>query len=340
MFYIFKLLLLTNIQPLLSIVGASPDYIIGLSSLNGAPGTPSDDEDLPHHLPGVVSAGASPTGSQGSQSMWEGSAVALPEKDIPLVGAEGKFVVPQSVSGREMLQRSLADSLDAIEAPKGPGERPLGAASPKLHSSFPTHTRLSAMLHIDSDEDEDRSGAHDISPVLLSPLIMNGEPLDEDDPFAEFQPEPEQLEPEVLEEEEPECAGGMVLELGSGLDLEDVLELDVFSEVEEAPFTEAVFHSALSEDLEVQEEVRRPVQDPSSDIDTCSMATAPQTVFSSTESCPVTLTTAVVSPRSLMVTRDLAQSNRSVRNVFLVRWQPNITFLIHWMLLFRIVRHN
>lgn len=342
LYIFFKLILLTNIQPVLSIVGASPDSIIGLSSLNGAPGTPSDDEDLPHHLPSLVSAGASPTGSQGSQSMWEGSAVALPEKDIPLVGAEGKFVVPESVSGHEMLQRSLADSLDAIEAPKGPGERPLCAASPKLRSSFPTHTRLSAMMHIDSDEDEDRSGAHDVSPVLLSPLIMNGEPLDgadEDDPFAEFQPGPEQLKPEVLEEGEPECAGGTVLELGAGLDLEDVLDLDVFSEVEEAPFTEAVFHSALSEDLEAQEDVRRLVQDPSSEIDTCSMATAPQTVFSSTESCPVTLTTAVVSPLSLMVTQDLAQSNRSVRNAFLVRWQPNIAFLIHWMLLFMIVRH-
>uniref|UniRef100_A0A8D3B800 HECT-type E3 ubiquitin transferase n=1 Tax=Scophthalmus maximus TaxID=52904 RepID=A0A8D3B800_SCOMX len=172
--------------------GASPDSIIGISSLNGAPGTPSDDEDLPHHLPGVVSAGLSPTGSQGSQGMWEGGATAFPEKNLPLVGAEGRFFEPGSLSAHEMLQRSLCEGLDAIEAPKGPGERPLGAASPKLRSSFPTHTRLSAMLHIDSDEDEERSGANDIPPVPLSPLLMNGEPPDvdgpdEDDPFPELQ---------------------------------------------------------------------------------------------------------------------------------------------------------
>uniref|UniRef100_A0A3Q3NPC0 HECT-type E3 ubiquitin transferase n=1 Tax=Labrus bergylta TaxID=56723 RepID=A0A3Q3NPC0_9LABR len=146
---------------------ASPDSIIGMSSLNGAPGTPSDDEDLPHHLPGVnivsvVSAGPSPTGSQGSQGTWEGGASAYPEKDLCLIGAEARYVDAESLSGHEMLQRSLIEGLDAIEAPKGPGERPLGAASPKLRSSFPTHTRLSAMLHIDSDEDDERSGANDI----------------------------------------------------------------------------------------------------------------------------------------------------------------------------------
>nr|XP_046259018.1 E3 ubiquitin-protein ligase HECW2 [Scatophagus argus] len=282
--------------------GASPDSIIGMSSLNGAPGTPSDDEDLPHHLPGVVSAGPSPTGSQGSQSLWEGGATALPEKDLPLIGAEGKFVGPHQV-----LQRSLIDGLDAIEAPKGPGERPLGAASPKLRSSFPTHTRLSAMLHIDSDEDEDRSGANDITPVPLSPLLMNGEPqdvcgADEDDPFAELQPAPEQLEPSGLQDENEGAgdatedvppAAEVVLELGAGLDLEDILDPDVFSEVEEAPFTEAVSHNAELEGGEVHEEGRGPGEDPSSEIDTCSMATAQQTVFSSSESCPITLTTAV-----------------------------------------------
>lgn len=310
----FKFVFLdVEIQPVLLIVGASPESIIGMSSLNGAPGTPSDDEDLPHHLPGVVSAGPSPTGSQGShQSMWEGGATAFPEKDLSLVGAEGRYLGPESLSGHEMLQRSLIEGLDAIEAPKGPGERPLGAASPKLRSSFPTHTRLSSMLHIDSDEDEDRSGANDITPVPLSPLLMNGEPPDvggpdEDDPFPELQQEAELLEPSVLEEE-PEGAGGatddvppdaeVALGMGAGLDLEDVLEPDVFSEVEEAPFTEAVSHNAMPEG-EVHEEGRGPGEDPSSEIDTCSMATAQQTVFSSSESCPITLTTAVVSSLSL-----------------------------------------
>lgn len=286
--------------------GASPDSIIGISSLNGAPGTPSDDEDLPHHLPGVVSAGPSPTGSQGSQGMWEGGATACPEKDLALGGAEGRFMDPEVLSGHEMLQRSLSEGLDAIEAPKGPGERPLGAASPKLRSSFPTHTRLSAMLHIDSDEDEERSGANDVTPVPLSPLLMNGDPPevsgpDEDDPFPELQLEAEQLDDSLLEEE-PEGAGALpeglapevevAEEAEPGLDLE---EPDVFSEVEEAPFAEAVTHNVLPEGADLQEESRGPAEDPSSEIDTCSMATAPQTVFSTSESCPVTLTTAVVS---------------------------------------------
>ncbi|XP_077946828.1 E3 ubiquitin-protein ligase HECW2 [Gasterosteus aculeatus] len=283
--------------------GASPESIIGLSPLNGAPGTPSDDEDLPHHLPGLVSSGPSPTGSQGSHSMWEGGATAYPAKDLPLVGAQARFMEHDSLSCHEMLQRSLIEGLDAIEAPKGPGERPLGAASPKLRSSFPTHTRLSAMLHIDSDEDDERSGANDIIPVPMSPLLMNGEPPDargpdEEDPFPELQQGPE---PAALGEE-PEGAAGaaedepseaeVALEVGAGLDLDDVLEADVFSEVDEAPFTEAVSHSAVPE-REVFEEGREYSEDPSSDIDTCSMATAPQTVFSSSESCPIPVTTAV-----------------------------------------------
>lgn len=255
----------------------------------------------------MVSAGPSPTGSQGSQGMWEGGATAFPEKDPSLVGAEGRFVEAESLSGHEMLQRSLSEGLDAIEAPKGPGERPLGAASPKLRSSFPTHTRLSAMLHIDSDEDEERSGANDIPPVPLSPLLMNGEPPDdggpdEDDPFPELHQEPEQLEHSVLEEE-PEGAGAaaedippeavLAPQLDAGLDLDDALDQDVFLEVEEVPFTDA--HNILPEDGEALEQGRGAGEDPSSEIDSCSMATAPQTVFSSSESCPITLTTAVVS---------------------------------------------
>lgn len=289
--------------------GASPESIIGISSLNGAPGTPSDDEDLPHHLPGILSSVPSPTGSQGSQSMWEGGATAYPKKELPLVGAESRFVEHESLSCHEMLQRSLSEGLAAIEAPKGPGERPLGAASPKLRSSFPTHTRLSAMLHIDSDEDDDRSGANDIFPMPLSPLLMNGEPPDvsgpdEDDPFPEFQQEQHQLEPAALVEEPGGAGGAEALPpeaeraLEMGLDLEDVLDPDVFSEVEEAPFTEAVSHNTVLEG-EGHEEGRGPGEDRSSDMDTCSMATAPQTALSSSESCPITAKTAVVSSWSL-----------------------------------------
>uniref|UniRef100_A0A8C8FYJ2 HECT-type E3 ubiquitin transferase n=1 Tax=Oncorhynchus tshawytscha TaxID=74940 RepID=A0A8C8FYJ2_ONCTS len=154
--------------------GASLDFIIGVPN-NGAPGTPSDDEDLPHPLPGVVTGGPSPTGSLGSQRSWEGGATAYPVPDYrDFSSTEGGTTEGESYSGPQRLQRSLSEGLDAIEAPKGPGERPLGAASPKLRSSFPTHTRLSAMLHIDSDEEEERSGSTDIYPVPGSPLLLNG----------------------------------------------------------------------------------------------------------------------------------------------------------------------
>ncbi|KAG7259464.1 hypothetical protein CRUP_015108 [Coryphaenoides rupestris] len=318
--------------------GASPDSIIGLSSLNGAPGTPSDDEDLPHHLPGMVPSAHSPTSSHCSQALWGGGAAAAyhpPEKDVAAAagGAEAMFVGgAEGLSGHERLLRSLSEGLDAIEAPKGPGERPLGAASPQLRSSFPTHTRLSAMLHIDSDEDEERSVP--LTPVPGSPLLLlnggaeiseMGVLEEEEDPFPKIQWDPGQpaLEtPSVLEEEAGARAGAgvgvgtrarattraddteeeerLAKEEEEGLpDLDPVLgdisEPDVFSEVDETPFTEAMSHHALQESLEQQEEGRALGEDPLSEVDSCSMATAPQTVVSSSESCPITMTTAVVS---------------------------------------------
>uniref|UniRef100_A0A673YNB7 HECT-type E3 ubiquitin transferase n=1 Tax=Salmo trutta TaxID=8032 RepID=A0A673YNB7_SALTR len=288
--------------------GASPDSIIGVPN-NGAPGTPSDDDDLPHLLPGVVTGGPSPTGSLGSQRSWEGGATAYPVPDYrDFSGTEGRTTEGESYSGPLRLQRSLSEGLDAIEAPKGPGERPLGAASPKLRSSFPTHTRLSAMLHIDSDEDEERSGLTDIYPVPGSPLLLNGGPEgpEEEDIVPELQqdPDPEQLEPRVAGDEQQvvtgeDCAPGgesdVAPELDLALDFEDSSEPDVFSEVEEVPFfSEALSQSLLAVGLEGPEEGQGPADNPSSPIDTCSMATAPQTVFSSSESCPFTMSTAHV----------------------------------------------
>lgn len=231
----------------------------------------------------------------------------------------------ESVAGHEMLQGSFSESLDAIEAPKGPGERPLGAASPKLRSSFPTHTRLSAMLHIDSDEDEERSGANDITPVPLSPLLMNGEPpdargTDEDD--TEGQQEPERPVGSVLEAgpvgggakaEDTASEAQAAAEAVAGMDLEDVLEQDVFLEVEEVPFTEAASHDALPEGGDAPEQGRMAGEEPLSEIDSCSMATAPQTVFSSSDSCPVTLTTAVVRSREQNLLLCLHQSCKNIK---------------------------
>uniref|UniRef100_A0A3P8WGC3 HECT-type E3 ubiquitin transferase n=1 Tax=Cynoglossus semilaevis TaxID=244447 RepID=A0A3P8WGC3_CYNSE len=172
---------------------------------------------------------------------------------------------------------SLSEGLDAIEAPKGPGERPLGAASPKLRSSFPTYTRLSAMLHIDSDEDEERSGANDITPVPLSPLLINGITPDMDVPDdGGFFPEIQQLElhgPSVVEVEPEALSEEVAPEEGvlAGLDLDDVLEPDVFSEVDEGPFTEADAQTAMGEEPGGG---HVPAEEGSSEMDTCSMEPA------------------------------------------------------------------
>ncbi|KAJ8012435.1 hypothetical protein DPEC_G00042740 [Dallia pectoralis] len=286
--------------------GASPDSIIGASH-NEAPGTPSDDEDLPHPLPGVVLAGGpSPTGSLGSQRSWEGGATAYPVPDYrDSSGTEGATTEGESSFGPERLlrlQRSLSEGLDAIEAPKGPGDRPLGAASPKLRSSFPTHTRLSAMLHIDSDEDEERSGPTDIYPLPGFPLLLNGDSQgpdgpEEEDVFPELQQDAEQPEPRLAGHEQEGVTGedgapggdpDVAPESDLALEMEDALEPDVFSEVEEAPFfSEALSQNLSAEGQEMPQEGPGPADDPSSEIDTCSMATTPQTVFSSSESCPI-----------------------------------------------------
>uniref|UniRef100_A0A8B9JM04 HECT-type E3 ubiquitin transferase n=1 Tax=Astyanax mexicanus TaxID=7994 RepID=A0A8B9JM04_ASTMX len=144
------------------LINVSSESFLGVAALNGPPGTPSDDEDLPHALP-ITSGGASPTGSQGSRRNGEGGSIQSPDTETccPTLYDEG-------LSSPDAIQGAFSDQLDEIEAPKGPGERPMCAASPKLCSSFPTHTRLSAMLHIDSDEDEERSVGIDSGPSTLS----------------------------------------------------------------------------------------------------------------------------------------------------------------------------
>ncbi|TRY94183.1 hypothetical protein DNTS_028357, partial [Danionella cerebrum] len=127
--------------------------ITSMVALTGAPGTPSDDEELPHPLP-ILSASHSPTGSLDSHRNGDGSSIPSPDTEV-----YGVTLADEAPSSPDLLQGSFSEQLDSIEAPKGPGERPLGAVSPKLCSSFPTHTRLSSMLHIDSDEDEERSAA-------------------------------------------------------------------------------------------------------------------------------------------------------------------------------------
>ncbi|KAL7866070.1 hypothetical protein SRHO_G00113170 [Serrasalmus rhombeus] len=246
----------------------SPESIFGAAALNGPPGTPSDDEDLPHPLP-VTSGDPSPTGSQSSRRNGEGGSIPSPDTDTycPTLEDEG----PPSP---ELLQGAFSEQLDAIEAPKGPGERPLGAASPKLHSSFPTHTRLSAMLHIDSDEDEERSAGPDPPPSSLNgvpritrdPLVLP-KPLEEPE-----EPEPEGEEPPGEEEEEVRVESeAETLSLGTEVILEpEVVPSSVAPEVETA--------SLLERQDEGEEEGLGPSEELATEVDISSMASDSGTV--------------------------------------------------------------
>ncbi|XP_078536547.1 E3 ubiquitin-protein ligase HECW2 isoform X2 [Lissotriton helveticus] len=143
---------------------ASPDAVgtlLAANNINGDPGSPSDDEEMPtEHLdsPPLCSNGPimeMPTenGTPKHSSRLSSTAETEPEESQPAASTS-------ELSPTRGRQDSLNDYLDAIEnsshskaSTVAPSERPLGA-SPKLRSSFPTDTRLNAMLHIDSDEEE------------------------------------------------------------------------------------------------------------------------------------------------------------------------------------------
>ncbi|XP_049325705.1 E3 ubiquitin-protein ligase HECW2 isoform X2 [Astyanax mexicanus] len=137
--------------------------LLGASSVNGDPGSPSDDEDI---MPpsSRMPRGPSPTGSEGSLHSEAFRTDEGPmDPDEERILRDGASDSVEGATGHTQRQVSLNDYLDSIEAPKGPGDRPLGAASPKLRSSFPTDTRLNAMLHIDSDEDEEGQTSQETS---------------------------------------------------------------------------------------------------------------------------------------------------------------------------------
>ncbi|XP_010280570.1 PREDICTED: E3 ubiquitin-protein ligase HECW2 [Phaethon lepturus] len=141
---------------------ASPETVgtlLGVNSVNGDLGSPSDDEDMPaghHDTSTVCSNGPVLEESSGEAILrhpLRTSTTLETDQDELTSGASRS----SPTRGR---QDSLNDYLDAIEHNNHPrpgasacGERPRGA-SPKLRSSFPTDTRLNAMLHIDSDEEE------------------------------------------------------------------------------------------------------------------------------------------------------------------------------------------
>ncbi|XP_058473703.1 E3 ubiquitin-protein ligase HECW2 isoform X2 [Solea solea] len=143
---------------------ASPDTVgtILAGAANGDPGSPSDDEDLPQPSSSShVTCGPFPTGSDEGSLLVNGTCYYGDDsvwRDPGNMGEED--LLPVASGGHTYRQVSLNDYLDAIEAPRSPGDPILVGPSPKLRSSFPTDTRLNAMLHIDSDEDEETTGQH------------------------------------------------------------------------------------------------------------------------------------------------------------------------------------
>lgn len=155
---------LLSYTSLLSHSEASPDAvgtILG-GAVNGDPGSPSDDEDLPQPSSSShVTCGPSPTGSDEGSLLVNGACCYGDDSMWHEPGQTGEEdLLPVALGGHTHRQVSLNDYLDAIESPMSPGDRPLAGPSPKLRSSFPTDTRLNAMLHIDSDEDEETVGQH------------------------------------------------------------------------------------------------------------------------------------------------------------------------------------
>ncbi|XP_040283349.1 E3 ubiquitin-protein ligase HECW2 isoform X1 [Bufo bufo] len=154
---------------------ASPEAVgtlLATNNINGDLGTPSDDEDSPagHDSPSYSN------GPLHAESLLDGvrSSITV-ETNCNETASTSSRLSP--IRNR---QDSLNDYLDAIEqnnnnakscAPASvPCDRPLGA-SPKLRSSFPTDTRLNAMLHIDSDEED-----HECQQEAMchSPLLEEG----------------------------------------------------------------------------------------------------------------------------------------------------------------------
>ncbi|XP_026523763.1 E3 ubiquitin-protein ligase HECW2 [Notechis scutatus] len=141
---------------------ASPETVgtlLGVNSVNGDLGSPSDDEDVPaghHDTHPLCSNGPILEESSGDailQHSFRTSTTSETDQEDS-ASTTSRSSVPR---GR---QDSLNDYLDAIEqnnllrsGASACNERTIGA-SPKLRSSFPTDTRLNAMLHIDSDEEE------------------------------------------------------------------------------------------------------------------------------------------------------------------------------------------
>ncbi|XP_032210139.1 E3 ubiquitin-protein ligase HECW2 isoform X2 [Mustela erminea] len=190
---------------------ASPEAvgtILGVNTVNGDLGSPSDEEDMSggHHDSPVCSNGpvSEDSAADGTPKHSFRTSSTLEMDTEELTSTSSRTSPPR---GR---QDSLNDYLDAIEhsshsrpGPASCSERSMGA-SPKLRSSFPTDTRLNAMLHIDSDE-EDHEFQQDLGyPSSLEEeggLIMFGATSRTDDASLTSQTKPENTPVEAEAEE-------------------------------------------------------------------------------------------------------------------------------------------
>ncbi|XP_056287626.1 E3 ubiquitin-protein ligase HECW2-like isoform X2 [Pseudoliparis swirei] len=142
---------------------ASPQAVgVHLGAVNGDPGSPSDDEDLPHQSSSSrFTYRPSPTGPDEGSRLVNGACYNSDDSIWQEPGQMGQEdPLARGLGCHTHRQVSLNDYLDTIEAPRSPRDRPFVGPSPKLRSSFPTDTRLNTMLHIDSDEDEETAGQH------------------------------------------------------------------------------------------------------------------------------------------------------------------------------------
>ncbi|XP_077304859.1 E3 ubiquitin-protein ligase HECW2 isoform X4 [Lithobates pipiens] len=154
---------------------ASPEAVgtmLAASNINGDLGTPSDDEEMPA---GQDMHSTCSNGPVFAESFLDGLRCSTSAE----TDCEEAAGATSRISPIRSRQDSLNDYLDSLEqsnsakcgaAASVPCDRSLGA-SPKLRSSFPTDTRLNAMLHIDSDEED-----HEFRQELLcnSPLLDEG----------------------------------------------------------------------------------------------------------------------------------------------------------------------
>ncbi|GAB5575847.1 E3 ubiquitin-protein ligase HECW2 isoform X1 [Prionailurus iriomotensis] len=195
---------------------ASPEAvgtILGVNTVNGDLGSPSDEEDMPggHHDSTLCSNGpvSEDSAADGTPKHSFRTSSTLEIDSEELTSTSSRTSPPR---GR---QDSLNDYLDAIEhnGHSRPGtttcsERSMGA-SPKLRSSFPTDTRLNAMLHIDSDE-EDHEFQQDLGyPSSLEEeggLIMFSRASRADDVSLTSQTKPEDNPVEIEEASTNEAA--------------------------------------------------------------------------------------------------------------------------------------